>query len=173
MKFLVSLSILLLSNMSIAQNDIFEAIRHGDSNPVQDILRYDATAANSINSTGYSPLMVASISNKAEIVSLLIAFGADVNFDTDNGDALMVAVMNDHTQIVEILLTNSADPNESDARGKTPLLIAVLNENTEIVELLMKYGADQFQKDELGTSAFDYARDQKSKEILAIFKKYQ
>jgi ankyrin repeat protein len=173
MKFLVTLSVLFLSLYSTAQNDIFEAIRQGDSNPVQDILRYDATAANSINSIGYSPLIVAAYSGKKEIVSLLIAFGADVNFDTDNGDALMAAVKNNHTEIVEILLTNSANPNESDLRGKSPLLIAVLNENVAIVDLLMKTGADQFQKDDLGTSAFDYAKDNKLKEILDIFKKYQ
>jgi len=173
MKFLVSLSVLFLSLFSMAQNDIFEAIRKGDSNPVQDILRYDPTSANSINSIGYSPLIVASYSGKNEIVSLLIAYGADVNFDTDYGNALMAAVKNNHSEIVEILLTNSADPNESDLRGKTPLLIAVLNENIDIIELLMKTGADQFQKDDFGTSAFDYAKDNKLKAILDIFKKYE
>lgn len=173
MKILVSLIILFSSLCGTAQNDIFEAIRQGDPNPVQDILRYDPTAVNSINSIGYSPLIVAAYSGKKEIVSLLLAAGADINFDTDYGHALMAAVKNNQTEIVEILLTNSADPNEPDGRGKTPLLIAVLNENIEIVDLLMKSGADQFQKDDLGTSASDYAKDNKLKEILVIFKQYQ
>lgn len=173
MNVLISLLLIVSSSFAIAQNDIFEAIRQGDPNPVQDILRYDASSVNSINSIGYSPLIVASYTGKKEIVSLLIAFGADISFDSDYGDALMAAVKNDHLEIVEILLTNQADPKETDARGKCPLLIATLNENTAIVDLLMKSGADQFQKDELGKSAFDYAKDNNLKEILVIFKQYQ
>ena len=173
MKTYILLPILLFCNFLIAQNDIFEAIRHGDSNPVQDILRYDASAANRINSIGYSPLMVAAYNGKKEIVSLLIAYGADVNFDTDNGDALMAAVFKGHSEIVEILLTNGADPNEVDVHGKTALLLSTINGNAEITELLMKFGADQNQKDEHGKSSLDYAKEKELTEILSIFQKYQ
>ena len=54
------------------------------------------------------------------VVKLLLANGADVNAQNNNGDsALTRATLNGHLEIVKLLLTNGADVNAQDTDGDT------------------------------------------------------
>jgi hypothetical protein len=55
--------------------------------------------------------------------------------------ALLLAVMNDQEAVVRALLERGADPNLSDAEGRTPLAIARERNDTRMVETLRQAGA--------------------------------
>jgi ankyrin repeat protein len=81
---------------------------------------------------------------RAEIASLLIASGANVNFpDGDQSSPLMHAAENGHLSIVEMLLKAGADLNETNKWGETALFLAKRAKQKSIVAVLEKAGAKQ------------------------------
>jgi ankyrin repeat protein len=114
---------------------------------------------------GVSPLNVAILTNKIDLVKLLIQYGANVNqsFDDQSNSSLKLAIElasqhNNDTSIIEVLLESGADvnlnfnynttlneqniliqPNRN--YSTTPLITAISLNNEKIVELLLKYRA--------------------------------
>ncbi len=67
-----------------------------------------------------TPLMRAAFQGNANIVSILVEAGADVNATNSLGEtALMKAVTYDSVDVVEYLLSKGANPNLQDNQGKT------------------------------------------------------
>src|SRR5262249_24259970 len=84
-------------------------------------------------------LMKAIINNKKEIVKLLIAEGADVNFQTpDQYTPLHFAVHFASPEIVAMLLNAGANRAVTNRFGKTPLDLATERNNLMAIELLKR-----------------------------------
>ena len=49
---------------------------------------------------------------------------------------------NDKAKMVGLLIKNGADPNATDARGKTPLHLAVSAKSIQVVKVLLQHEAD-------------------------------
>ena len=78
------------------------------------ILLENGVDANSSDSKGFTPLMLASFLNEVEIMHLLIQHGADVNAYSKNGfSALIYALYANSTAATKILLENGANPSLS------------------------------------------------------------
>ena len=79
----------------------------------------------------------------AELVKILVAQNADINFQTSTGEtALILATWWGHTEIVKLLAAqDDANINIQDNAGETALMKATKRKLTEIVELLVAHNA--------------------------------
>jgi ankyrin repeat protein len=100
---------------------------------------------NIANSSGETPLFVASMSKRVEVVKALIQAGADVNIANRQGETpLFIAAMwggDSGIEVVKLLIEFGADVNIADENGETPLLQA--RSGSEIEALLLAAGAKQ------------------------------
>lgn len=77
-----------------------------------------------------------------DIVSLLLANGADINAKTSYGwTPLHFAAQLGYSDMAELLITKGADIEAKHTYGRTPLFIASLNNHKDIVNLLIANGA--------------------------------
>lgn len=95
------------------------------------------------NSYGYTPLIIASRINIVENITLLLKYGANVNYvRQDHLNALMMAILNNNPSIAQILIEHDSNINLINNKGNTPLLLAITQDLWNIASLLVKYGAN-------------------------------
>ncbi len=97
---------------------------------------------NYTKSFGSTPLIDAAYNEHADVVSLLLQRGADVNsVDCDGWSALHCAAWHDLSgRCVELLLRAGADVDARNTNGATPLHCAVWSNNEEAVRALLAAG---------------------------------
>ena len=96
----------------------------------------------------------------AEIMKLLLAKGADVNFLGRDGEtALMEA---NSAEKVGLLVARGAQVNTRDKEGRTALMFAVDRGDVEVVEALLQAGADASVANQEGATALMYALQEPS-----------
>lgn len=107
---------------------------------------------------GHTALMVASYKGHANIVSMLLDRGADVNAKTINetilgynhyrsgSTALVFAIKRGHTEVVQILLQNGADVNDRDDDSNTVIMSVIeeryLERRPDMMSILLENGAE-------------------------------
>jgi ankyrin repeat protein len=106
-------------------------------------------------------LMLACEGENANIVSLLIKYGANPNETLDNGHSVTMSASSfGSTKVLECLLKNGANPNKTRfIDGMSALMFATINAEPEKVKLLLNYGAKKETKDLNGKTALDYVDD--------------
>jgi ankyrin repeat protein len=115
------------------------------------------------NTDGRTALFLASISDHASIVSLLLERKADPDAkDKNNETALHYAASCDNLETLKILISAGANKNAQGNSGKTPMHYAAKKGNFLILEELLKNGADEniIDNDEEkkdGKTPLDYA----------------
>jgi ankyrin repeat protein len=68
-----------------------------------------------------TPVHTAALKGHAEVVTILLKAGAEVNAKVlENCTPLYYAAENGHAEVVKILLMAGADPRAADRAGKTP-----------------------------------------------------
>ncbi|XP_067345382.1 ankyrin repeat domain-containing protein 61-like isoform X2 [Channa argus] len=135
------------------QTALHLSVRYAAPSAVQILGSYGANI-NAVDSSGMTPLhMAAGILHK-EIISSLIAQGADINVGVKHSGntplhlaALAVAMkttktMEDGISCISMLLENGAEPNAENSAGMTTLQQACMLGNKELVDLLLRYGAN-------------------------------
>lgn len=113
-----------------------------------------------IDEYGRSQLLNATIAVDLPAILSLLAQGAPVDLQDDNGwTALHFAVQAKKVDIVRALLEHGANPNLVNAHGNGPLWIAVMNAKGEfeIIKALLCAGADPVKKNLHGRSPKDMA----------------
>jgi ankyrin repeat protein len=100
------------------------------------------------------------IQSRVQLIELLIAKGAAVNHQDDDGaTALMYAARNGDTQAVNVLLRSGASVNVGDNNGETALMKAAASScDEETVRALLSAGADLNARDHKGRNALDSFR---------------
>ena len=145
MKKLLLLLVLFISTtiLTLAQDkdeQLYLAVQKNDKVKVEMLLKKKADP-NYIKQAGpwmkVSPLIEAVNNTNIEIVKLLIANGAQVDWrDGFNTTGLMYAAAKGNIEIVELLLQNGADLNASDGKGNNVLSAAKESKNDELVALI-------------------------------------
>ncbi len=122
---------------------------------------------NSVDSNGYTPLMLSSIAsgNSYDFSKELINLGANVNMKTLSGiTTLSIAVSsNTSEKLIELLITNGANVNEKNSDKSTPIIIASrITTNPNIIAILLKNSARADKKFNNGRSAYSFALNNKA-----------
>ena len=101
---------------------------------------------NLVTARGETPLFLAALNGRAEMVELLLAIpGINVNSETSNENVtpLFAAAIKGHKDIASLLLdAPNVDIDACSYTGATPLFVAAEYNFPEIVEQLVKRGAD-------------------------------
>ena len=134
------------------------AVRAGDPARVKALL--DAgTDVNSRDPLGGTALLDACWMGNSEIVTLLLAHGADVNAVHRESGAtpLKYAVLTARPKVVEQLLAAGADVRHTFRDGETALHLAASRSNPTIIEMLLKARASLDATDRDGSTPLDDA----------------
>jgi hypothetical protein len=110
-------------------------------------------------------------SDKAAVVSMLLAAGGDPNVSGEfGGSPLHAAASAGLLAIVDLLVAAAADVDAVDDVGLTPLMVAAGVGETDVVVALLKAGADVAHHDHLGRSAIDLASNQGHDETVGVLR---
>ena len=124
--------------------DIFEAAGTGNAEAVRELLEKHPGLVSKKSRTGDTPLHVAAMNGRTEVVKLLLAGKADVNARNDYGvTPLHNAAGNGLTEVVALLLAGGADVNAKDEFGQTPLKMAGVDSRNMLKDLLRQHGGHE------------------------------
>ncbi len=175
-------------------NEIFEAIRSGDSERVTALLAADPANARARDDAGVSAIMQAVYHRRQAIVDLLRgrAGGLDIFEAAALGDAdRLRSLLRDHPDLVctysadgftplhlasffsqpqaaEELLKNGADPNAVATNGSKLAVInsAAASNNAELVKMLLREGANPDAQQQGGFTALHAAAQHNNAEMI-------
>ncbi|MDI4643922.1 ankyrin repeat domain-containing protein [Cohnella hashimotonis] len=122
------------------------------------IQRQGRARLNEIYAGGDTPLLIAIRNRLTDMVSYLIAQGADRNMAAPNqAYPLFAAIDTGSEDVVRALLATSPDQNILNLKGRTPLQESLLEDRMGIALLLAQSGANLFAPVTAGTrDVFDY-----------------
>jgi ankyrin repeat protein len=158
------------------------AARQGWGDIVKKHIERDPLAVYQRGWIGDTPLHWPSHNNYAEIVTMLLEAGADIEAEEINcygGKPLHWA--SEHAPAsVRVLLSHGADVNsrnrkaDSDFYGMTPLIMNATQKNdcSEVTELLIQAGADIRAVDAKGKTALQYAVEHGLKKIEEVLRRH-
>ena len=162
-----------LKNESIVWADVHARIKPGmtllmqaagerDTAGIHSALEYGETI-NAVDETGWTALMIASVSIKPEAVSVLLNSGAKVDQRDGHGDTALIGAaavrlnnMEKEPEILRMLLAKGASVDATNDLGETALMWAAKSGNPEGVEFLLKAGANPRKRDQAGHDALFY-----------------
>lgn len=122
---------------------LFISCQQGDPQVVHLLLKYSAFVNYHRSSDGINCLQIATLVGSIQIVEILLNAGADVNYQSEDGQtALFIACEEEFPQIASLLLSRGANPNLSCCDGTTPLQIAEEQDAPETLLMeLIRHGA--------------------------------
>ena len=133
-----------------AELDIFQAIREGKDNSAERILKANPKLANTPDRTGQTPLRMAVMLDRTNLVSLLEARGA--KWDAPS------AVIAGRADLVKKILNDQPSAIAESANSESLLHLATIYGNVDIIQQLLATGADLQAVDSFGLSPLGRAR---------------
>jgi ankyrin repeat protein len=144
------------------------ALRNGDRQEFNRVLRDRPEAVNAKGPSGWTPIMYAALYGDGDAVRLLLDKGANPNArNNQGGTALMYAI--DNEEKTRLLLDHGADPNLHSGEGRTALQIATGRAGAyPIVKLLLDKGADAGGRPPDGRGALNSAIGSRDPDLLQL-----
>ena len=126
------------------RNPFHAAVQVGSPEIVEYLLTLDPDVnQRTQEENGYTPLALACMDGRAEIVTILLEAGANPSLVSTNGfTPIHEATHATNLVIVRQLMDAGADVDSSGPDGSTPLCWAVVGGNEKLVEMLLEAGAD-------------------------------
>ncbi len=147
LKLLFTFSLVAFAFISVRlacmESSLYDAIEDNNLESIIGLLKHGANP-NELREPPHTrtPLLVATISGKENIVGTLLAHGADPNIADRSGcTPLHKAAKYGHVHIVELLLKHRAHVDRQDVEGFSPLFFAVESNNVHVARLLLAGGA--------------------------------
>lgn len=150
---------------------LLEAIRYGEQQKIEDIVKGQPQLVNSRSITGQTPLMMAVDKRSLPILGFLLFYKADPNAADGSGQLpLIVAARKGWGEGVDGLLQMGANVDGRNRQGETALIAAVQARNPRVIRQLLAKNANPDIADRMsGFSARDYAkRDNRNPELLRL-----
>jgi hypothetical protein len=113
-----------------APPELFTAISQGDLEYTKTTLQENPKLVNSKDESGNTPLLLAAIAGNKDLCEVLIANGANLDVQGQNGTALYEATIGNHKDIVELLINNGANLEAKGQHG-TALHEAAIGNRTK------------------------------------------
>ncbi|KAK8009845.1 hypothetical protein PG990_008810 [Apiospora arundinis] len=147
---------------------LHDAARFGKKAPIQILLRYNVDVNVQNNQSGrLSPLMVAALAGRTDVMRLLIEHGADDRATNDFEYTLLhLATITNHTEMIRFLIEDEANIEARGDRGETPLIIAAKQGWMDSVRVLVGYKADLNIRDFKGATPLHYAVKNEDKVLI-------
>jgi ankyrin repeat protein len=172
--FLLLLVILLFSGWLGVRSVLRNAAEQGNIGLVRILVKSvaGAWAINSTNMYGYGPMQLAAQNGRADVLSLLIEEGGNVNLRRPSSwnSPLIMAASRGHVDCCKLLLDNGADPNAYGMFGgtrHTALQSAAGGGHVEAVKFFLERGIGPNEK-QGSTSALHRACRQNHIEVVKI-----
>jgi ankyrin repeat protein len=119
-----------------------------------------------------SALHYFAVENRIDVVTWLLARGANPNGIASDTFPLHEAAQLGNVEICRILVEAGADPNLPDFNGETPLHKASSHAYVEIIELLLTFGADPTIREMCGELPMDQSPPRKRSKVQAVFDRH-
>jgi ankyrin repeat protein len=127
--------------------------------------------ANSRGLNGRPALFAYVWRDNKERVEKLLAHGADVTVQDNDGDTVLHgAAQTGNVDILRLLLDKGANPNVANKVGGTPLMWAAVYGNEAAARVLLSRGADASAKDVDGVTAAEWAARNKRDKVVSLLK---
>lgn len=146
--------------------NIWEAAAFGDLKAVSDATEADHSLLDTIAPDGFTPLGLAAFFGQVDVLTWLLAEGADPNKPAENKMAVYpinsAAAHREKTTasiMVHLLVRHGAGVNVAQHGGWTPLHQAAAHGDEQMVRFLLESGADPAIESEDGRTAADMARE--------------
>lgn len=158
-------------------NPLRIAARNGSADIVTLLLEEDPAQISSFNDDENTPMHLAVLAGKVEVVEAILAkveAGTNIldNLGADKLTALHTATRNGNSEIVKLLLDSGATPSVADPDYQTPLIAASEKGFVEIAQLLLDVGVDVDLRDNKGCSALSFASLEGHTEIVKLLLDY-
>ena len=151
---------------------LYEAAKEGNKQIAVKLIDAGAEVDQTCGSYSRTPLDVACAQGHLEVIKVLVAHGADINYQDGEGfNALHHAAFWDRRKEAAFLLVRGADKNAIDIRGRTPLHQAAKEGHRIMAELLISYGADINAVDAKGKTPLDLAKSEGYINVAAYLEK--
>jgi ankyrin repeat protein len=161
MRMPLFLSTALLSAIIIsgcASSRLHNAIVINDNNKVVELVQSDKSILSKEDDKGQTPLVLASIYTREEMIRYMLEAGADPNLaETKGGTPLTEAAYKGYLPIVELLLKHGAKADLPGVNGWTPLHFAVKQNFYPVAKLLINRGADVNKQNDNGSTPLHIA----------------
>lgn len=119
---------------------------------------FGGLGVNVTNQDGSTPLHVAALHGREDLITLLLKHGASAGArNVNQAVPLHLACQKGHFQVVKCLLDSNAKPNKKDVSGNTPLIYACSNGHHEVAALLLQHGASINVSNNKGNTALHEA----------------
>lgn len=113
-----------------------------------------------------TPLLLAAYSDKADLVQLLLRFGADVNAQDRAGTSPLHIAAGSNPELMQLALSSGTDVNLMDGSGKTPLHGAASVGMLAGAQALLAAGADVNARDMVGKTPLYLAKEHGHYEVV-------
>lgn len=151
-----------------SETPLASALQANDAEIVKLFLQYyrqEGLDINAPDEQGNTPLHVACLYSRSEVLELLLAYeGIHVTMENEDGNTPLHYFCRSFPSptcqaLLRVLLSLGADPNKPNQSGETPLHKAILNNSVRVllIECLLDNGADVNSVSKLGESALHYA----------------
>ncbi|WP_078544924.1 ankyrin repeat domain-containing protein [Litchfieldia alkalitelluris] len=167
--------------MSMTQiiDEIFQAAKENDFVRLKQLLEENPNLANTENSDGLAPLGFAAHYGNADVVKVLIDYGANINAISHSkisyipsNTALHAAIAGERNiEVIKLLLTNGADTTIFDSNGHTALHSAAFHDdNVEVLKLLLNHGVEVNAKLDDGVTALELAVEKGYERVVEVLR---
>jgi ankyrin repeat protein len=142
-------------------SNLHDAAEYGKIDAVKDFIESKYDDINKLNSTGKSPLSLASEWGHTEVVGYLLSKGASVDLPDSSGRSpLMYAVWYNHPEVTRLLVKAGANVNKKDNKGISALAHGAMENSVNACMIILDAGAkvnslDNFNRDALIHTAWE------------------
>lgn len=121
--WIAALVLLAASADATEADDLFDAATHGDAQKAERLLSKGADTERRMPDHGSTALIVAGYHGGVDVVTLLLAKGANIEATDINGcTSLIYASRNGHAKVVNLLVAKGADIEAKGNNGHTALI---------------------------------------------------